>query len=141
MRSASHQRHSSRRRAGRAFRYLWSGPTTLIGLAASAASFALPRPTGQVLLSVADRGFARWFLSRRGYCAITLGHLVLLTPDAPTDVLHHELVHVRQGERWGPLFVPAYLVAMLAVRLRGGNPYWDHPFEAEARRVAAQHHD
>ncbi len=121
------------RYAGRAVRYLWSSPTTLVGLAASAASLSVPRPTGSVLVSTASRGFARWFLSRRGYCAITLGHLVLLTRDAPPEVLLHELVHVRQAERWGPLFIPAYLVAMLTVRLRGGNPYWDNPFEAEAR--------
>ena len=123
---------------GRAIRYLWSSPTTLLGLAASAASLSVPRPTGPVLISTADRGFARWFLSRRGYCAITLGHLVLLTRDAPSDVLSHELVHVRQAERWGPLFLPAYLIAMLAIRLRGGNPYWDNPFEAEARNSSGR---
>ncbi len=120
-------------RAARFAAYAWAGPTTALGLAASAASLALPRPNGSVLLSVSGRGFARWFLARRGYCAITLGHVVLLTPQAPPEVLPHELVHVRQCERWGPLFLPAYLLAMFAVRLRGGNPYFDNPFEVEAR--------
>ncbi len=112
--------------------YLWAGPTTLLGLAAALASFSLPRIQGPIAICRSHRGFARWFLTRRGYCAITLGHLVLLTPDAPPDVLCHEMVHVRQGERWGPLFLPAYLVAMAAAQLRGKDPYWDNPFEVEA---------
>jgi hypothetical protein len=44
-------------------------------------------------------------------------------------------VHVRQYERWGPLFVPAYLVSSLVLWLRGRDPYWDNPFEVEARRL------
>lgn len=121
---------------GRCACYLWSSPTTILGVAASAASLAVPRRAGQILVSTSGRGFARWFLSRRGYCAITLGHVVLLTPEAPAGVLRHEMVHVRQAERWGPFFLPAYLVTMVAIRFRGGNPYWDNPFEAEARQVA-----
>jgi len=102
----------------------------------AAASLSVPRPAGSILISLSGRGFARWFLTGRGYCAITLGHLVLLTPGAPAGVLTHEMVHVRQAERWGPFFLPAYLIAMLAVKSRGGHPYWDNPFEAEAREVA-----
>ncbi len=114
-------------------RYLWAGPTTLVGLAAAAASLSLPRVYRSVALCRSNRGFARWFLTRRGYCAMTLGHLVLITPDAPPTTIIHEMVHVRQAERWGPLFLPAYLGAMLLARLRGTDPYWDNPFELEAR--------
>ena len=39
---------------------------------------------------------------------------------------------MRQCERWGPLFLPAYLLASLAVYLRGGRAYRDNPFEREA---------
>ena len=60
-----------------------------------------------------------------------------MTPDAPPEIIAHERVHVRQCERWGPFFVPAYLLAMLATRIMGGNPYWDNPFEAEARRESS----
>jgi hypothetical protein len=121
----------------RVAKYLWAAPTTLLGLCASAASLALPRPNGPILLTISHRGFARLFLAHRGYCAITLGHVVLLTPAAPDDVLDHEMAHVRQSERWGPFFLPAYLAEMLAIRLRGGNPYWDNRFEAAARQAAA----
>ena len=100
---------------------------------AALASLAPPRIAGPIALSRSSKGFAHWFLVRRGYCAVTLGHLVLLTDEAPPGTLCHEMIHVRQGERWGPLCVPAYLAAMLVTRLRGRDPYWDNPFETEAR--------
>ena len=115
----------------------WSAPTTFVGILAALASASLPSPSNGILLSTSSRGFARWFLSRRGYCAITLGHLVIMTPDAPPEIISHERVHVRQCEHWGPFFIPAYLLATLAIRIRGGNPYWDNPFEVEARRQSS----
>ncbi|MGE5617997.1 MAG: hypothetical protein ACM3US_01925 [Sphingomonadaceae bacterium] len=117
-------------------RYLWASPTTALGLLAALASLSAPRIQGPILLCRSRRGFARLFLTRRGYCAITLGHLVLITPDATPEILTHEYVHVRQAERWGPLFLPAYLAAMLATRAKGKDPYLDNPFEVEARRRA-----
>lgn len=135
------RRRSEIRRRGRLgrilpwWRYLWASPTTLLGVAASLASFTVPRPAGPIAVSRSSRGFARWFLTRRGYRAITLGHLVLLTGEAGPEILPHEMVHVRQVERWGPLFLPTYLLAMLAMRLRGRDPYLDNPFEVEARRA------
>jgi hypothetical protein len=116
--------------------YIWASPNSLLGLLAALASLSLPRMRGPIAVTRSSRGFAGWFLAKRGYCAITLGHLVLLTRDAPDDVLSHEMVHVHQVERWGPLFLPAYIVSMLAVRFRGRDPYWDNPFEAEARRLS-----
>lgn len=124
--------------AARSVRYLWVAPATLLGLIAALASFSIPHRSGGVALCRTDRGFARWFLLKRGYSAITLGHVVLVTSAASPDILSHELVHVRQVEKWGPLFLPAYLGAMVLVRLRGGNPYWDNPFEVEAREAAGQ---
>ena len=44
----------------------------------------------------------------------------------------HELVHVQQYERWGPLFGPAYLGCSFYLWLRGRDPYRDNPFEREA---------
>ena len=44
----------------------------------------------------------------------------------------HELVHVRQYERWGPVFIPAYLLSSLCLWLRGRDAYFDNPFEREA---------
>ena len=69
-------------------------------------------------------------------------HTAFLSLDGGTSVVGdelthdltrtHERVHVRQCERWGPLFIPAYLLASLLIRLRGGRPYEDNPFEREA---------
>jgi hypothetical protein len=50
----------------------------------------------------------------------------------PSAVRAHEQVHVRQYERWGPLFVPAYLLSSLVELLRGRRPYRDNWFEREA---------
>ena len=44
----------------------------------------------------------------------------------------HEQVHVRQYERWGLFFVPAYLVSSLWQLLRGRHIYRDNCFEREA---------
>lgn len=66
--------------------------------------------------------------------AITLGHVIAGVDQRTLERFRaHEQVHVRQAERWGPLFIPAYLAAGLWAGLRGGNPYRDNPFEIEAR--------
>jgi len=68
---------------------------------------------------------------------MTLGHTVLGLTGAGLDVVrNHELVHVRQFERWGPFLIPAYLLASLVLWLRGRDAYHDNPFEVEAFREA-----
>jgi hypothetical protein len=65
--------------------------------------------------------------------AITLGHTILGQTDAALDIAReHELVHVRQYERWGPLMGPAYLACALVLWITGRRPYRDNPFEREA---------
>lgn len=44
----------------------------------------------------------------------------------------HERIHVRQYERWGPFFIPAYFLAGLVAILRGGHGYRDNRFERQA---------
>ena len=69
--------------------------------------------------------------------AITLGHVVLGLDTACLDGARaHEQVHVRQYERWGPLFVPLYLASSGWQWLRGGCPYRDNHFEREAYALA-----
>lgn len=64
---------------------------------------------------------------------MTIGHVILgqdlFCLDACRD---HEMVHVRQYERWGPLFLPAYGIGSLWAWCRGKHPYYDNPFEREA---------
>jgi hypothetical protein len=123
-------------------RYGWALPATAVG-------FVL------VLLVLAGGGRARmnqgvWeasggWLGRRlaggmpfagPVSAITFGHVVLGDCERSLSVTRvHERAHVRQYERWGLLFFPAYLLAGFWVWLRGGHPYWDNPFEVAARKA------
>ena len=79
---------------------------------------------------------ARW--PRRlgwSYRAITFGHVILDVETLEEATLRHELVHVGQYERWGPLLLLAYPLAALSVWARGGHAYRDNPFERAARRL------
>lgn len=71
-----------------------------------------------------------------GAIAITFGHVVLAESESARDVCRaHEQIHVKQYERWGPFFVPAYLICSLMLWLRGRDAYRDNPFEVEAYRL------
>jgi hypothetical protein len=77
---------------------------------------------------VSDRGLARLILSRRGYAAITFGHVIVSVRE-PTDQLWaHERGHVRQYRRLGCAFLPLYLF------LYARHGYAAHPLEREASR-------
>lgn len=79
---------------------------------------------------------SRYSAVGRGIRAITLGHVVLGTDaEALESTRLHERVHVRQYERWGPFFIPAYLACSGWQWLRGRHPYFDNPFEVEAYRA------
>ena len=68
---------------------------------------------------------------------MTLGHVVLGRDSRLLELTRpHERVHVRQVERWGPLFIPAYLFASVLVYFKGGRAYEDNPFEREAYETA-----
>jgi len=123
--------------------YLWVSPGSAVGLLA--AGLALCRGgRWQIVDGVLEvhGGDLTKLLSRFSpflstISAITLGHVVI---GAGLDELErtreHERVHVRQYERWGPLFIPAYLLAGIWVWFRGGSPYFDNPFEVEAYAVS-----
>jgi hypothetical protein len=70
---------------------------------------------------------------RGGALAMTLGHVVLGRSEQAMEITRaHERVHVRQCERWGPFFIPAYFLAGLIVIFRGGHGYRNNWFEREA---------
>ena len=118
--------------------YLWASPWTLFGLCGGL--FALLTGGGvQFVRGVLEfhGGLPAWILSRAplvgGASAITFGHTVLArTREDLADTRDHGRIHVRQYERWGLFFIPAYLACSLWFLLRGGNPYRDNPFEREA---------
>jgi len=129
-------------------RYLWAGPNTLVGLTWA----LLARLTGggwsiHTGVIEAHGGWVKPILQRLpivrgGASAITIGHVVLAQNQ---DALHrtraHERVHVRQFERWGLLFTPAYVVAGMWQWAHGKDPYRDNPFEVEAYSIDSSEHD
>ena len=122
----------------RFLRYVWAAPTTLIGLVLAFAS--LRRGGVAIVDGVIEphSPFLRGALASltplaRGAHAMTLGHVVIGRDARALELTRaHERVHVRQYEWWGPLFVPAYLVASLWALVRGRHPYFDNRFEREA---------
>ena len=117
--------------------YLWASPYTLLGLTIGAIGM-LGSAKGRVRGPVVQfhSGLVQWLIRRLlgvNIAAITLGHTVLGQTETELDRSHeHELVHVRQYERWGLLMGPAYLLCSLILWLRGGRAYRDNPFEREA---------
>ena len=78
---------------------------------------------------------------RGGVAAMTLGHVVVGQDSAClVRTREHERVHVRQCERWGPFFIPAYVVASVWVVLQGGHAYRDNWFERQAMREEMESH-
>ena len=128
-----------RQRTVRTLLYVWAGPTTLVGLLAGGLTLAT-RGSVQHRRGALEfhGGFAHWFLSRQivSASAMTLGHVILgRDPFCLERCRDHEQAHVRQVERWGPLFLPAYASASLWAFLRGSNFYFDNWFERDARRA------
>jgi hypothetical protein len=117
---------------------LWASPYTLLGLLLGGVGLCTG---GRVRLrrGVVEfyGGGVKWLLEQfffgEGAMAFTLGHTVLGQTDAALDITReHELVHVRQYERWGPFMGPAYLGCSLVLWIKGRRPYRDNPFERQA---------
>jgi hypothetical protein len=109
--------------------YVWAAPNSLVGLAGALTTRRRPvRWRGVLLFEDASGGLAR-FLRWRGFAAITLGHVIVANRRMSDGLLAHELQHVAQHERWGPLYYPAYLLGSI----RG---YRRNPFERAARQAA-----
>jgi hypothetical protein len=114
----------------------WAASWTLVGLVVGCVGLATGGSVrrGAGILEF-HGGAVTWLLERWPLdpVAMTLGHVVLGRSAAALDFSQmHELVHVRQYERWGPLFIPAYLACALILWLRGQDGYRDNPFEREA---------
>ena len=121
---------------------VWASPWTLFGLLIGClglASGGRVQRVGHVLefWGGAVTGFLRIFPLISGAAAVTFGHTVLGRSRADLEASRrHELVHVRQYARWGPFFVPAYVLCWAFLWLAGKNPYYDNPFERQAFREA-----
>jgi hypothetical protein len=121
---------------------LWALPYTLIGLLIGTIGLCTGGHAWTGGRAVEFHGGAvRWFVTRLPHgqftLAFTLGHVILGQSAASLDIARdHEMVHVRQYERWGPFMGPAYLLSSLILWIAGRNPYRDNPFERQAYREA-----
>ena len=129
-------------KASRLLRYGWAAPYTVLGLALGFVAvlcgghWRTHRGVVEVFGGGMGRGISR-LPPVLGFSAMTLGHVILAVDRSALSQLRaHEHVHVRQYERWGPLFVPAYLLSSLVQLLRGRNPYRENHFERQAYAVA-----
>jgi hypothetical protein len=121
----------------RVLRILWASPCSLVGLALGGVVLLFGgsvRRVGRVLEFAPYSGPApstsRW---RLPFSAITFGHVILgVSLQGLVQLRAHELVHVRQYERLGPLFFIAYPASSLLAAATGGCPYRNNRFEMEA---------
>ena len=125
--------------------YIWTSPNSLVGLCVGGVGLV----TGGGVQHKRGclefyGGLVSWFLRRiggHGVLAMTLGHTILgQNADALQVARDHEQVHVRQYERWGPLFIPAYLICSAVLWFQKKDCYRDNPFEIEAYGSADPYH-
>ena len=126
----------------KAIKYLWAAPNSLLGLLLGLLAMLLGA-RARVHRGALEVGGGRVGLvlarlpARFSFSAMTMGHVILGVDHAALAELRlHEHVHVRQYERWGPLFLPAYFASSLLALLRGRDPYHENYFERQAFALA-----
>lgn len=128
--------------------YAWTSPVSLVGLT-YAGLFHLVgwykwhgvREDGLVWLvgeSSPDWLKKAW----KSWSGHAIGNVVVLNvdPDKKTQVLQHELVHVRQCMRLGVFQPLIYGISWLGIKFgcESSDPYYSNPFEIDARRAVGQ---
>ena len=120
------------RRAWVVLGFLWSLPTSVLGVVAGLLTFQRPRVAhGLLVFDRGPRGLTA-AMARFDRIAMPLGVVVVASVPLEGRLLAHERHHVRQAMAWGPLFVPTYLV------LAAAFGYRRHPMERAARRAAGE---
>ena len=115
---------------------IWASPNTLLGLTIGCCGLLF----GSKMLFSGGAiefhgGLVKWLLSKVPVnpSAMTIGHTILgQTLENLDRSREHEMIHVRQYERWGIFFLPAYFLLSGIMWLRGKDSYRDNPFEVEA---------
>jgi hypothetical protein len=122
-------------------RYLWAAPCSIVGLVfvGFAVFFGAKAQVREGTLQVTGGRLATSISrlpTRLRILAFTNGHVIFAISQGAMDTYRaHELVHVRQYERWGPLFPILYLGSSLVQRWKGRDPYFSNRFEREARKA------
>ncbi len=118
--------------------YIWASPNTALGLLLGLSMLVFNGKV-RVISGVIEfhGGWAGNFIASRPhpfyFGAITIGHVILGTCHHQLDALRtHEHVHIRQYERWGLFFLPAYALASLWEIFHGRDGYRNNYFEKQA---------
>ena len=122
--------------------YAWASPNTAVGIFLGGLGMLLGAGARIVEGAIEFSGGRLGALLASSaigcpFRAVTLGHVILGTDAATLDCARsHEQVHVRQYERWGPFFLPAYLLSSLWQLACGRRCYRDNWFERQAYEQA-----
>jgi len=118
--------------------YAWTMPNTALGILLGLVMLVFGGKV-HIVSGVAEfHGglIGRFFASSlHPFCfgAVTLGHVILGTCHSELCALRaHENVHVKQYERWGLFFLPAYALSSLWEVCHGRNGYRNNIFERQA---------
>lgn len=129
--------------------YTWASPLTIVGLL-YALTFSLVgwykwhSAVDDALVWVTNESESPVWLRKMwsAWAGQTIGNVVVICELHAKDsvVLNHEMAHVRQCMMLGifqPLF---YALSYVAIKLGCSNahPYYDNPFEIDARRKVGQ---
>lgn len=123
-----------RTQAGRILTAMWAGPLTTVGglLALAGGARATWDPQRGCWVATGVGGPSGVLLRALGLHANAIGQVVVVrTPHASARLLDHEVVHVRQTERLGPLLPLLY--GWFSARYG----YRENPLERGARHGAA----
>lgn len=85
------------------------------------------------------------WLKRKVKRSLVVGQIMLVTErdhEKRTLVYKHALVHVQQNRTFGVFYPLMWWFSWLLIKLmKHGDPYYDNPFEIDARRGAGQYVD
>jgi hypothetical protein len=119
---------------------LWAAPLTLFGLLVAALLYALSGFRGQwrvkspaisLITPLSTQLFSHPKLNLSALC---IGQLIIARDEGNLQSSWaHECVHIRQAQRYGPLFPFLYCGHSLWCALTGRHAYWNNVFEVEAR--------
>lgn len=125
--------------------YTWAFPNTFLGILFGLVMIVLGGKVRIVAGAIEFHGgrMGNFFATRpHPFCfsAITFGHVILGTCHTELCALRtHEHVHVRQYERWGIFFLPAYALSSLWEVCHGRNGYRNNYFERQAYAEVDKH--